>query len=148
MQSVESLVQRVRAQGGKVTTQRMLIWRALEGDQTHPTAEDLYSRLKPLLPGLSLATLYNALNELVEWGEIRRFDAGDGHIHYDPDCSPHAELVCLRCHAIVDAPAHLTHPAIPAEIAGFRIVLRSEQFFGICPACQAGNASTSVAHPA
>ncbi len=148
MQSVESLVRRVRAQGGKVTAQRMLIWRALEGDQTHPTAEDLYTRLKPLLPGLSLATLYNTLNELVEWGEVRRFDAGDGHIHYDPDCSPHAELVCLQCHTIVDAPAHIARPAIPAEIAGFRIVLRSEQFFGICPTCQAKSDAGSAAYPA
>jgi Fe2+ or Zn2+ uptake regulation protein len=137
MQSVETLVQRLRAQGGKVTAQRMLIWRALEGDQTHPTAEDLYARVKPLLPGLALATLYNTLNELVEWGELRRFDAGDGHIHYDPDCSAHAELVCLKCHTIIDAPDDPTQrPAIPGEIAGYRILARSEQYFGICPTCQ------------
>ncbi|SRR5579883_490486 len=141
MQRIEALVQRVRAQGGKVTAQRMLIWRALEGDQTHPTAEDLYARLKPVLPGLSLATLYNALNELVEWGEVRRFDAGDGHIHYDPDCSAHAELVCLKCHTIIDAPQEVApQPAIPDEIAGYRILARSEQYFGICPACRAARA--------
>lgn len=137
MRRVEQLAQQVRAQGGKVTSQRLLIWRALEGNTRHPTAEDLFAQLKPLLPALSLATLYNALNELVEWGEVRRFDAGDGCIHYDPDCSTHAELVCLRCHRIVDAPDRQGQPALPEEIAGYRILMRSEQYFGYCPECRA-----------
>ncbi len=137
MHDIEALAQRVRASGGKVTTQRMLIWHALAQDTTHPTAEALYTRLKPLLPGLSLATLYNHLNELVEWGELRRFDAGDGHAHYDPDCTPHAELVCLRCHRIVDTHEVAVPLEIPPEIAGFHIIMRAEQFYGFCPECRA-----------
>ena len=87
MRSVDELIERVRSQGGKATSQRILIWGALVNDLSHPTADDLYCRLKPQLPSLSQATLYNVLNELVEWGEIRRFDTGDGHIHFDPDTS-------------------------------------------------------------
>jgi Fe2+ or Zn2+ uptake regulation protein len=139
MQSIDALVRRVRAQGGKVTPQRVLIWRALEGDQTHPTAEEIYVRLRSQLPGLALATVYNTLSELVEWGEVRRFDAGDGHIHYDPDCSAHAEVVCLKCHTIIDLPDRTSQPPIPTELAGFRVVLRSEQYFGYCPACRLAN---------
>lgn len=141
MQSVEALVERVRRQGGKATSQRILIWSALAGDRTHPTAEDLYRRLKPVLPSLSQATLYNVLNELVEWGEIRRFDTGDGHIHFDPDISGHAELVCVRCHRVVDAPVGAVPEHLaPTEIAGYRIVSHSEQYFGYCPECQAEQA--------
>jgi Fe2+ or Zn2+ uptake regulation protein len=137
MRTVDELIERVRQQGGKATSQRILIWSALAEDKTHPTAEDLYRRLKPALPSLSLTTLYHTLNELVEWGEIRRFDAGDGHIHFDPDTSGHAELVCLRCYTVIDAPIGTT-PAhcIPADIAGFAIVTHSEQYFGYCPLCQ------------
>ena len=137
MRTVDELIERVRQQGGKATSQRILIWGALAEDKTHPTAEDLYRRLKPALPSLSLTTLYHTLNELVEWGEIRRFDAGDGHIHFDPDTSGHAELVCLRCYKVIDAPAETT-PAhrIPADIAGFAVVTHSEQYFGYCPLCQ------------
>lgn len=146
MQSIETLAQRVRAQGGKVTAQRVLIWRALEGDQTHPTAEEIYARLRSTLPGLALATVYNTLNELVEWGELRRFDAGDGHIHYDPDCTSHAELVCLKCHAIIDLPDRTNQPHIPTELEGYRVVLRSEQYFGYCPACRAASETTQGEH--
>lgn len=137
MRSVDELIGRVRSQGGKATTQRILIWSALEGDVSHPTAEDLYARLKPRLPGLSPATLYNTLNELVEWGEIRRFDTGDGHIHFDPDTSGHAELVCMRCHRVIDAPAgSVPEHRVPPRVAGFQIVSHSEQYFGYCPDCQ------------
>ena len=137
MRTVDELIERVRSQGGKATSQRILIWGALVGDVSHPTAEDLYARLKPRLPSLSQATLYNVLNELVEWGEIRRFDTGDGRIHFDPDTSGHAELVCMRCHRVMDAPegAVPQHYA-PERIAGFRIVSHSEQYFGYCPDCQ------------
>jgi len=145
MQGIEALAQRLRMQGGKVTSQRMLIWGALHGDQSHPSAEELFARLKPMLPGLSLATLYHALNELVEWGEVRRFDAGDGRIHYDPDLTPHAELVCLRCHAIVDAHELPQHGALPDEIGGYQILMRSEQYYGYCPACRAAQAHTEGA---
>lgn len=138
MRSIEELVERVRLRGGKATTQRILIWSALSEDRTHPTAEDLYRRLKPALPSLSLTTLYNVLNELVEWGELRRFDAGDGRLRFDPDTLGHAELVCMRCHAVVDAPeGAVPEHVIPQEVAGYRIISHSEQYAGYCPACRA-----------
>lgn len=142
MRSVEDLIERVRQQGGKATSQRILIWSALAEDRTHPTAEEIYQRLRAALPSLSLATVYNVLNELVEWGEIRRFDTGDGRSHFDPNTQSHAELVCMRCHAVVDAPPDGPYAAgspvvVPREIAGYRIVTRSEQYFGFCPACLA-----------
>lgn len=138
MRSVEELVERVRQQGGKATSQRILIWSTLAHDTTHPTAEELHQRLRGALPSLSLATVYNLLNELVEWGEIRRFDTGDGRIHFDPNLQSHAELVCMHCHSVVDVPTHDdVSPGFPHEIAGYRIVTRSEQYFGFCPACRA-----------
>jgi Fur family transcriptional regulator, peroxide stress response regulator len=141
MHSIDALSERVRQHGGKLTAQRLLIWQALWGDETHPTAEDLFARLRPQAPTLSLTTIYSILNELVEWGEIRRFDAGDGRIHFDPDMAPHAELICMRCHSVSDAPTDASHaaaqePELPREIAGFRVVTRSEQYYGFCRACQ------------
>lgn len=144
MRTVHELIARVRREGGKATSQRILIWSALVGDVSHPTADDLFARLKPELPGLSRATLYNTLNELVAWGEIRRFDPGDGHSHFDPDTSGHAELVCMRCHRVVDAPSGMA-PArqTPERIAGYRVVSHSEQYIGYCPDCQRAMAQTA-----
>lgn len=141
MRNLDELSDQVREHGGKVTMQRLAIWQALQHNTTHPTADDLFARLKAHLPTLSQATLYNVLNELVEWGDVRRFDTGDGKIHFDPDTHPHAELICMRCHSVIDAPADaygaaLSIPTLPAEVAGYRIVTRTEQLSGFCPACR------------
>ncbi|HLY32359.1 MAG TPA: Fur family transcriptional regulator [Ktedonobacterales bacterium] len=146
MRGIDELSARVRQQGGKVTPQRIAIWRTLVHDKTHPTAEDLYARLMTDMPTLSLATLYHVLNELVEWGEVRRFDTGDGHSHFDPDTTPHVELVCLRCHSVIDAPPTAYTPVtLPGELAGYRIVTRSEQYFGYCPTCQQASSGDEYA---
>src|SRR5262245_20376491 len=110
MHSIEVLSHHVRQRGGKVTVQRLLVWRALAGDRSHPTAEEIHARLRAQVPTLSLTTVYNILHELVEWGELRRFDIGDGHIHFDPAGEPHAELICLRCHSVIDVPARAEPP--------------------------------------
>lgn len=135
MHSVAELVGRVRARGGKVTPQRVLIYQALCDDTSHPTAEQLHARLQPLLPHLSLTTVYAALSDLAEAGELRRFETGDGQVHYDPDTEPHAELVCVRCHRIQDAPPPHGQQVLPAFVAGFRVLARTELLHGLCPQC-------------
>jgi Fur family transcriptional regulator, peroxide stress response regulator len=141
MHDIETLTASVRRRGGKVTAQRLLIWQALRDDRTHPTAEDLFTRLRPQASTLSLTTVYNVLNELVEWGEVRRFDIGDGRSHFDPDTGTHAELICMRCHSVIDilpaeAGGAFAAAPVPTEIAGYQIVARSEQYYGFCPACR------------
>jgi Fur family peroxide stress response transcriptional regulator len=147
MNTSDVLAEHVRAHGGKVTSQRLLIWRALAGDTTHPTAEAIYLRVRPQLPSLSPATLYAVLNELVEWGELRRFDAGDGSIHFDPDTTPHAELICLRCHAIRDIPSSTPPRPLPTDLDGFRALTRSEQYYGYCADCRGAWGATDLGAP-
>ncbi len=136
MRTIEELTAQVRSNGGKVTAQRLLIWQALYNNRTHPTAEELYQKLKQVSPTLSLTTLYNTLNELASWGEIRRIDNGDGSIHYDPFVEPHVELVCLACHKVVDSQSKPALLSAPEEMDGFKIISHSEQYYGYCPVCR------------
>lgn len=143
----EELVARLRARGRKVTPQRVMIYRAVLADRTHPTAEQLHSRLKDALPGLSLTTVYSALNDLVQTGELRRFEAGDGSVHFDPEMRPHAELVCVRCGRIDDAPLDHEPMRIPRRLRGYRILRRTELLHGLCPDCQSQDGADSGASP-
>jgi Fe2+ or Zn2+ uptake regulation protein len=47
MQSPDALTNLFRANGWKITAQRQCIFRALEGDETHPSAERVYAECLP-----------------------------------------------------------------------------------------------------
>jgi Fe2+ or Zn2+ uptake regulation protein len=145
VRTAEELVALLRARGKKVTSQRVLIYRMLLADRSHPTAEQLHSRLREQLPGLSLTTVYTALNDLVQAGEVRRFEAGDGSVHFDPEMRPHAELVCVRCGRIDDAPTDSSSRRLPTRLQGYRILRRTELLHGVCPTCQRTDGETSSA---
>lgn len=117
-----------------MTPQRLAIYRALDGDTTHPSAEVVYERVRESMPTTSLATVYKTLNEMVASGELRRFDV-HGVSHFDPRTDPHAEAVCLNCSTIVDVPS--SSPPSAPQVPGFRIVGQTQTFFGYCERCAA-----------
>ncbi|MBV9280372.1 MAG: transcriptional repressor [Chloroflexi bacterium] len=122
-----------------MTPQRLAIYRALEGDTTHPTAEAVHERIRETMPTVSLATVYNTLNELVAMGELRRFDI-HGVSHFDPRTDTHAEVVCLSCDIIMDVQAASAPSAPP--IPGFQVIGQTQTFYGYCASCQGAQQST------
>jgi Fur family peroxide stress response transcriptional regulator len=49
----------------------------------HPSVEEIYRRLKPDIPDLSLGTVYRNLAALSVSGEILSLSVGDGFEHFD-----------------------------------------------------------------
>ena len=133
------LIEALREAGLRLTPQRIAICRFLAGTDTHPTAQDVYQALKPAFPSLSLATVYNTLETLVSLGAIHALgDAGDDTTHYDADITPHINLVCIRCHRVIDVPNE-TVAALEEEAAkqsGYRILGARVVYYGLCPDCQ------------
>lgn len=72
----------------------------------HPTAQDLHDAARDLMPGVSLATVYRNLHQLVERGEIVAI-SGEGPVQYDWNLEPHLHLRCRACGALVDVPLTL-----------------------------------------
>ena len=84
--------------------QREEIIKVLRSTDTHPTAAWVYSRVKEVIPNISLGTVYRNLAALSESGEILSLSVGDGFEHFDGNPAPHAHLHCRRCGKIADAP--------------------------------------------
>jgi Fur family peroxide stress response transcriptional regulator len=97
--------------GLRMTRQRQEIYRILIERRDHPTANEVFMRAKDGLPNLSLATVYNCLEALVQHGIIRKVNferessrycpnlTGHGHFHdaatgviHDVDFKPGANL--------------------------------------------------------
>lgn len=136
MSSVEYFCAQLKARGRRVTPQRRAIIRVLLEDHTHPTADQVLSRVRCAMPDLSPATVYNTLHELVEMRALQELDLGLSERRYDITGPDHAHLVCLGCGRVEDASCDLESLALPPEHAyGFQITDCIVVFHGYCPAC-------------
>lgn len=116
-----------------------MVAEVLAGEHTHLTAEAIYSRAQELLPEISLATVYNTLNELVGMGEVLEISTGDGPKRYDPNTTTaHHHLYCVDCGELRDVnPQGADRLALPAsQQHGFEVLDVDIIFRGRCPGCR------------
>lgn len=139
MRSADELTARFRALGRRVTPQREAIFRILEGASDHPSAEAVHAEARALMPSISLKTIYQALHELEELGEVSALELGTGAARFDPTTGPHHHLVCSSCGAVRDVAADL-QVALPRRAAqGFSVSTAEVVFRGTCPSCRAAS---------
>jgi Fe2+ or Zn2+ uptake regulation protein len=138
MQSPEALTDLFRAHGRKITAQRQCIFRALEGDVTHPSAERVYEKVRTQMPNVSLRTVYQTLNDLAELGEISALDLGTGSARFDPNVEEaHHHLVCHSCGKVRDVQADFPGLRVPRGAAqGFDVQSAEVVFRGLCDGCR------------
>jgi Fe2+ or Zn2+ uptake regulation protein len=137
MKSPEELTAAFRARGLKVTPQRQAIFAVLDGNPTHPTAESVYASVSSVMPTISLRTVYQTLNDLVEMGEISSVDLGTGSTRFDPTLDAHHHLVCTACGAVGDV--HGAFPALTVpegQGGGFDVQSTEIVFRGVCGDCR------------
>ena len=130
------LSQTLRARDMRVTPQRLAVHAALQELGRHSTAEEVFERVHGAVPGVSLPTVYAALELLADLGLANRVQAGRA-VRFDPRTQPHHHLVCTSCGAVTDldaavelGPALERARALGADAAGAEVIVR-----GRCAAC-------------
>ena len=88
----ESISSRLTRSGLRSTPQREVVYGILLSERTHPTADELFTRVKSELPGISLATVYNCLEALVSSGLVKQVNLERGTSRYCPNLHEHAHL--------------------------------------------------------
>jgi len=138
MKNVDQVIRAFRDRGYKVTPQRIAILEVLEGNKTHPSADDIYVSLRRKHPTMSFTTVYNTLETLKELGEIQELTIDQRRLHYDPDITLHHHIMCTQCGHIDDIFADYTQAIqVPEEILRrFHVNGHSVQFYGLCSYCQ------------
>jgi Fe2+ or Zn2+ uptake regulation protein len=132
-----------RQQGLKVTPQRQLLFRLLHDNVSHPSADALFATAAELMPGISLRTVYQTLNDLTAMGELSTLDVGTGSTRFDPNVDPHHHLVCDGCGRITDLHAEFPGVAVPrdGEAEGFEVTTTEIVFRGRCADCGTSTSS-------
>ena len=114
---------------------REAILQCLRSTTCHPSAEWVYSQLKPQIPDLSLATVYRNLARFRTEGAVQVIGCVDGEDRYDGNVAPHGHFICRCCGAVIDL------PPIPVVAPDMEKVGREDScnvtFYGHCNVCLA-----------
>ena len=135
----ERMVSDLRRAKLKLTPQRLAILRDFAGDDSHPTAQDLFTRMHASFPTMSFATVYNTLDALEAAGLTGTLHLG-GASRFDPNTGAHHHAICDLCGSIadIDTPesAEKTRGGAIAQAApGFSVRTVERVYRGICGKC-------------
>jgi len=131
-----------RANGLKVTPQRQLLFRLLHDNTTHPTAEGLFATASQLMPGISLRTVYQTLNDLAAMGQLQVLQFSGGPTRFDPNLTDHHHAKCDACGDLHDVYVPDVGSLQVSGFAGFVPQRASIMFGGLCAACQQAPAAS------
>lgn len=119
------------------TRQRKMVLDTVWSEKTHPTADEIYLKMRKCDSQISRGTVYRNLHLLAENGEI-------SHVHmpgadrFDWRMEPHYHMVCTVCGKVADVPVPYREELDPqiSALTGYRISRHAAVFEGVCPECQ------------
>jgi len=114
--------QLLRDAGLRPTRHRLALARMLLlGVHRHVTAEGLYDEATTANLRLSLATVYNTLNQFTDAGLLRRIAADGIKSFFDTDTSVHPHFYLEGEDILVDVAGGLAFTQVPAPLPGHEI---------------------------
>ena len=126
------------AHGLRATRQRIALLQLLRRARNHPTAAVLHRRVLKQVPNVSLKTVYDALDSLVNAGLAGCVTDAGAPYHYEANPTPHYHALCRICGSLIDVPAKADGPIrgrtpLPEgfEVEGIRVTL-----WGRCRRCR------------
>src|SRR5678815_1601794 len=91
------LDQRLERSGLRRTPQREHVYDVLLQKKDHPTAEEVFIRAKKGMPEISMATVYNCLDALVNCGLVRQVNQDRSATRYCSNLRKHHHFHCDEC---------------------------------------------------
>jgi Fur family iron response transcriptional regulator len=113
----------LQAAGLRPTRQRMALgWLLFGKGARHLTAEMLYEEATLAKVPVSLATVYNTLNQLTDAGLLRQVSVDGTKTYFDTNVTTHHHFYLENNHELVDIPdQHLALTKMPEVPDGYEI---------------------------
>lgn len=121
----------------RLTPQRVELVRMIAASAGHPSASQLYEKIRLQFPTMSRATVYKTLALLKEMNQVLEINFHDDS-HYDGNRpQPHPHLVCIQCNKIIDGEVSLDQQSLRSleQASGYRVLRPQITLYGLCPAC-------------
>ncbi|MEO8205905.1 MAG: Fur family transcriptional regulator [Chthoniobacterales bacterium] len=129
--------------GLRLTKQRRQVFDVILDKRDHPTATEVFIRVKDRLPNISLATVYNCLETLVECGMVKQVNVDRAPTRYCPNLEDHGHFVCDSCGHVTDIELLVTKPEPQKSLydlpQGSVVTSQEVTVRGLCPNCSHKN---------
>lgn len=120
------------------TYQREVILEELRKVTSHPSAAELYEKVRKRIPHLSFGTVYRNLKLLREQGLVLELSLGSSASLWDGNPVPHYHFTCQGCGRVLDLSVSLKmdyQQEIEAQ-TGLKVTGHRAEFYGLCLDCQ------------
>ncbi|WP_186395437.1 Fur family transcriptional regulator [Stappia sp. TSB10GB4] len=129
-----SLEEQCVAKGMRMTEQRRIIARVIEGASDHPDVEELYRRAVENDPRISISTVYRTVKLFEDAGIIERHDFRDGRARYETVPEEHHDhLIDLKSGTVIEfrnEEIERLQEAIARKL-GYRLVDHRLELYGV-----------------
>jgi Fur family peroxide stress response transcriptional regulator len=130
----------------RATGQRLAIMQAIMDSRSHPSAEDIYQKIKPTHPTISISTIYKTIQIMARMGSVLTIETGTGGLRFDGHIDPHHHAICNKCGKVYDI--DFQHYPIDLEkkniLEGFQVQGIKVTFLGTCQTCEAKKTQAGV----
>jgi Fur family iron response transcriptional regulator len=124
MSTTSAIADRLRTAGLRPTRQRLALGALLfaGGRDRHVTAEQLHAEVAARGGRVSLATVYNALNQFTAAGLLREVVVGPGRLYFDTNTGDHHHFYIENDGSLLDIPAdRVAITRLPSAPDGMRL---------------------------
>jgi Fur family transcriptional regulator, iron response regulator len=118
---MDDLIERLRSHGIQPSAQRVAIARYVLATADHPSADQVWERVRGELPIVSRATVYNTLNLFVDKGLLRELVLAEGKVVFDPMVERHHHFIDEGTGRIHDVPWNALTVSDVDALAGFEV---------------------------
>jgi Fur family transcriptional regulator, stress-responsive regulator len=135
----------LRRHGLHVTAQRLAVLQALS-EESHRTADDVYTAVRAEIGAISRQAVYDVLTALTDKGLLRRIQPAGSPARYENRVGDnHHHLICRTCRRMVDVDCAVgdTPCLTAADDSGYQIDEAEVVYWGRCPECVATISGTS-----
>ena len=142
MEPQSAYLERLRPPGGKRSSKRDLIVNVFLRQEGHLSADDLVDLIRLEDHKISRATVYRALQWMVDAGIARKVDFGEGRFRFEHSYRHprHFHLICKSCSRSYEFLSSDIEALIEeiASTSGFSARQSVLQIYGTCEECQTG----------
>lgn len=94
--------ERCKEHGLSITPQRLAIYKELIESRDHPSAENIYTRIRASFPDVAIDTVYRTMSTFSQIGIVHVVEGYGEAKRYDTDTEPHHHFRCIHCNKIAD----------------------------------------------